>query len=1055
MNKQPFGRRALALFLSVICVVGLIPPQAFAAGGSIAPDEIVLLKADYATGAYSPGGSDNGLEQYYAPNGLDEVTVHNFRMTVGDETITGFCGDHTATMGNRFNGDTWGNRAPVSENLYPLLAYYYWSCNYDPTFNNGASGWANQVTNTYIQCVVWLDKMGRLPDYHTDRAGWIAAVAEQRQAAYDHYNQPNPSAWSHEFDAGFRLDEYEAGNYYKDWEFWEYYYTGDNDTETPQPIIIGLRDESVSETFFIQKVDTLGNNVSGVTFLVESENGAFRTSVTTNSSGIAQFASDTGNGWYTITETNAPSDYERNTIPVRVYLTANVTGTIYLANTKIITDPGELKIRKVDIDDPTKGIAGAVIKLTHPASGRTSTFTSGADGWVVIPQAFVDEMLTGLWEAEEITPPAGYRLNPDPNVTKQAFIWDGGRTPISLVFTNDSDVKIKFRKVDADNPTRGLAGATIAIYKDGTPITTAVTDSQGYITMNGVTEGYYVFKELNPPVGYALDVDPYVGVYIDPAQIAGNETIEVTMVNHRTPTLRIQKVDVETGLGVANTRFSVVGMNNDYSNIVTTDADGWAVLDDVDAAVYEITELSVPAPYILDTNNRRTVALRAGEDHSISFANGKEPGLRIVKKDLITGNAVPGVTFRIEKIDGSYSTELTTDANGEVFFDHIAAGSYRVQEIAVPGDYLLSDEIKTVNLEANKTTTLEFYNSKRPGLRIIKRDATTDAFVAGVTFRIEKIDGTYSTELTTDASGEVYIPNLAAGAYRVQEIAVPGNYILDDTTKTVTLEADRTAILEFRNYQRPGLLIKKTSSDGQNLEGVHFSVKVKEGAAIGDFITDANGEVFIPNLTAGWYTITETYVPEGYILDSTPHDVLLEAGASGDGKVYQTYSLVNHAKPKLEIYKVDSVVGGSVAGAKFQITFAGENQNGSVRDLGVHDSDANGEIKLENLDVGWYRIKEISAPDGYQLNSAEQTIYLQADDAKSVTFENTPLNAIIVLKRDSVSGEPVEGCTFQLRYLSGTSGTGGTVIDTATTSNTGTAIWTLLQAGTYIVEVRP
>lgn len=775
------------------------------------------------------------------------------------------------------------------------------------------------------------------------------------------------------------------------------------------------------------------------------------TTVTTNASGIAQFNSTAGDGWYTFTETAAPFGYERNPSPVRVYLTAGVTGEIRLANTKDDKD-GSLEIRKVDIDDPTQGIAGAVIRLTHPASGRTSTFTSGADGWCVIPQAFVDEMLTGLWEAEEITPPAGYRLNPDPNITKQTFAWDGGRTPVSLVFTNDSDVSIRFRKVDADAPTRGLAGATIAVYKDGTPITTAVTDAQGYITLNGVTEGFYVFKELNPPAGYALDVDPYVGVHIDPAQIAGNETIEVTMVNHKTPTLRIRKVDVETGNGIANTRFSVVGVNNNYSNTVTTDADGWAVLTDVDAAVYEITELSVPAPYILDTNNRMTVALRAGEDHSFTFTNGKEPGLRIIKKDLISGDVVPGVTFRIEKIDGTYSTELTTDAHGEVFFEHIAAGAYRVQEIAVPGDYLLSNEIKTVNLESNKTTTLEFFNSKKPGLRIFKKDAVTDEYVEGVTFRIEKIDGTFSTELTTDANGEVFIPNLAAGAYRVQEIAVPGNYILDTTVKTVTLEADSTAILEFRNYQRPGLLIKKTTSDGQNLEGARFNVKVKDGSSIGDFTTDARGEIFIPNLTAQWYTITETYVPEGYILDSTPHDVLLEAGASGDGKVYQTYSVVNHAKPKLTVYKVDSVVGGSVEGAKFQITFAGENQNGSVRDLGVHVSDRNGEIKLENLDVGWYRIKEISAPDGYQLNNEEKLVYLQADDVKSVTFENTPLNAIIVLKRDSVSGEPVEGCTFQLRYLSGTSGTGGTVIGTQTTSTTGTAIWTGLQAGTYIIE---
>ena len=42
--------------------------------------------------------------------------------------------------------------------------------------------------------------------------------------------------------------------------------------------------------------------------------------------------------------------------------------------------------------------------------------------------------------------------------------------------------------------------------------------------------------------------------------------------------------------------------------------------------------------------------------------------------------------------------------------------------------------------------------------------------------------------------------------------------------------------------------------------------------------------------------------------------------------------------------------------------------------------------------------------------------------------------------------------TFQLRYLGGTSGTGGTVIGTKVTGKNGTCIWTGLKSGTYIVE---
>ena len=69
-----------------------------------------------------------------------------------------------------------------------------------------------------------------------------------------------------------------------------------------------------------------------------------------------------------------------------------------------------------------------------------------------------------------------------------------------------------------------------------------------------------------------------------------------------------------------------------------------------------------------------------------------------------------------------------------------------------------------------------------------------------------------------------------------------------------------------------------------------------------------------------------------------------------------------------------------------------------------------------------------------------------------MTFENTPKNAIVVEKYDSVTGEALPGCTFQLRYLSGTSGTGGTVIGQKVTGKNGIAMWTGLEPGAYVVE---
>ena len=69
-----------------------------------------------------------------------------------------------------------------------------------------------------------------------------------------------------------------------------------------------------------------------------------------------------------------------------------------------------------------------------------------------------------------------------------------------------------------------------------------------------------------------------------------------------------------------------------------------------------------------------------------------------------------------------------------------------------------------------------------------------------------------------------------------------------------------------------------------------------------------------------------------------------------------------------------------------------------------------------------------------------------------MTFENIPLSALVVWKYDSVTGEAVSNAVFQVKYLGGTSGTGGTVIGTYKTSTNGSFTVTGLKEGTYIVE---
>ena len=143
----------------------------------------------------------------------------------------------------------------------------------------------------------------------------------------------------------------------------------------------------------------------------------------------------------------------------------------------------------------------------------------------------------------------------------------------------------------------------------------------------------------------------------------GEQTIVVTKANHRKRTLTIQKRDVESGDPIPNTSFHIRGVNIGYENDVVTGADGKATLPNMPSGCFEIEETFVPSPWILDTNNRRTVWIDAAKDQDVTadFVNSTRPGLRLLKLDGQTGRPVSKATFLIEEVGGGFSDRRQTD----------------------------------------------------------------------------------------------------------------------------------------------------------------------------------------------------------------------------------------------------------------------------------------------------------------------------------------------------------------------------------------------------------
>ena len=321
-----------------------------------------------------------------------------------------------------------------------------------------------------------------------------------------------------------------------------------------------------------------------------------------------------------------------------------------------------------------------------------------------------------------------------------------------------------------------------------------------------------------------------------------------------------------------------------------------------------------------------------------------------------------------------------------------------------------------------------------PSLRLIKTSADGTP-LEGVTFRIAHVeDGTHYINRTTNSAGEIVVSDLEPGVFSVVETATLPNHILNPKEHHVELFPGKTSEIRLENDKRPNLIIYKHDADtGEPIPNTVFLVKAADGHSVNEAKTGPDGKAVLENLLPGVYEISEKSVPAPWLNDAAPQLVTLYPNKDRE------VSFENHRKPTLTVNKVDSITGDPIEGAKFQVWYGSNNTTtGELNDLGTFHSDGRGQFVIDLLRDGWYKISELEPAHGYAIKEpATQEVYIKGGESKVLTFENVPLSALIVWKYDSKTGEAVEGAIFQVRYLGGMSGTGGTVIGTYKTGPNG------------------
>ena len=239
-----------------------------------------------------------------------------------------------------------------------------------------------------------------------------------------------------------------------------------------------------------------------------------------------------------------------------------------------------------------------------------------------------------------------------------------------------------------------------------------------------------------------------------------------------------------------------------------------------------------------------------------------------------------------------------------------------------------------------------------------------------------KPDNTITYDITVNQSGKevpdakvtdiLKTPNISYvkdsfEIYKGKWVIKDNRWVLENK-KTVTNQFN----VEFLSDSEFSIKLGKINKD----EGYHIKYKAKANYKL------QSGEV-VENVASLWSSQTK-------IIDSIAKTIYLEAGGSAEGYVYS-----------ITLHKKDETSGASLAGAVFRVT---RDRNGAV--VGDFTTDSTGKVTIPNLLKDNYTIKEIKAPDGYQLTGKE--IRVKPEDfgtTKSITKD------IVNKKNEKVSAQ--------------------------------------------------
>ena len=650
---------------------------------------------------------------------------------------------------------------------------------------------------------------------------------------------------------------------------------------------------------------------------------------------------------------------------------------------------------------------------------------------------------------------------------------------------------INLKKVDSQDENTALAGADFNVIRvaTGAVVGKLTTNAKGEASIGGLLNTAYQLVETKAPEGYELDATP---IDVKSEDFGTTKTALKTVTNKKivkepTPTSAVIELDKAlTGRDLVDGEFSFElyeGANKlqtvtNKSGKVTFDAISYTAEGEHTYTVKEVKGDNATIAY--DTAEKQvTVKVTRDGDalkaevvypENKTFTNAFTPNATTATIELtkeLTGRDLVDGEFSFELYEGANKLQTVTNKSGKVTFDAIsytAEGehTYTVKEVKgnVPGiTYDTAEKQVTVQVTKdgdNLKATVVYpeskvfantYSAPSPA----KAQISASKILEGRDLK----DGEFSFNLL-DEAGEVLQTkqNAADGSVAFDEISYSQedagktfHYTIkevipqsqekgmtydqasievtvivtkDDASNTIKATVAYGEKTSFTNtfvtseipptppvVEKPEaklytIQLHKVNGEGRALAGAVFGLFEADGSTpvanpYGEgqatATSDANGLVSFVGFEAKDYVVKELTAPEGYQLSTASITVSATELSAASDLVVDKGNVVNQPfteipptppvveKPELTLYSIQlhkvNNEGKALAGAVFGL-FEADGVTPVANPYGegqaTATSDANGLVTFTGLEAKDYVVKEITAPEGYQLSEEAITV---------------------------------------------------------------------------------